>query len=71
MDLERRFVEIRAGQAKTASRRLVPITDNLAAWLEPLPRKGRVIASGDLIKEATAVARALKIEWPRNVLRHS
>jgi hypothetical protein len=30
-----------------------------------------VIASGEFIKEATALARALKIEWPRNVLRHS
>ena len=49
----------------------MPITDNLAAWLEPLPRRGRVIASGEFIKEATALARALKIEWPHNVLRHS
>ena len=44
VDLERGLIEVRAGQAKTASRRLVPITDNLAAWLEPLPRKGKVIA---------------------------
>jgi integrase len=71
VDLERRHIEIRAGQAKTASRRLVPVTDNLAAWLEPLERKGRVIQSGEFIKEATALARALGIEWPRNVLRHS
>jgi integrase len=71
VDLDRRLIEIRAGQAKTASRRLVPITDNLAAWLQPLPRRGRVIMSGELIKEATGLARALKIEWPRNVLRHS
>jgi hypothetical protein len=71
VDLERRHIEIRADQAKTASRRLVPVTDNLAAWLEPLERKGRVIKSGEFIKEATALARALGIEWPRNVLRHS
>jgi integrase len=71
VDLDRRFIEIRAGQAKTASRRLVPITDNLAAWLEPLPRQGRVIKSSEYIKEATALARAVGIEWPRNVLRHS
>lgn len=58
MDLERRLIEIRADQAKTASRRLVPITDNLAAWLQRLPRKGRVIASSEFIKEATALARA-------------
>ena len=43
VDLERRIIEIRAGQAKTASRRIVPITDNLAAWLEPLDRKGKVV----------------------------
>jgi len=71
VNLERSLIEIRAGQAKTASRRLVPITENLAAWLQPLSRKGRVIASGEFIKEATALARALGIEWPRNVLRHS
>jgi integrase len=71
VDLDRRLIEIRAGQAKTASRRLVPITDNLAAWLEPLPRQGRVIKSSEYIKEATALARAVGIEWPRNVLRHS
>ena len=42
VDLERRHIEMRAGQAKTASRRLVPITDNLATSLEPLPRNGRM-----------------------------
>ena len=71
IDLDRRIIEIRAGQAKTASRRVIPVTDNLAAWLAPLPRRGRVLASGEFIKEATSLARALGIEWPRNVLRHS
>ena len=50
---------------------MIPVTDNLAAWLAPLSRRGRVLASGEFIKEATALARALGIEWPRNVLRHS
>jgi len=31
VDLERKFIEVRAGQAKTASRRIIPISDNLAA----------------------------------------
>ena len=31
VDLNRRIIEIRAGQAKTDSQRVVPITDNLAA----------------------------------------
>jgi hypothetical protein len=69
--LERRIIEIRAGQAKTASRRVVPITGNLAAWLEPIKRTGKVVSSKNLHVDVPALARALKIEWPRNVLRHS
>ena len=71
MNLERRIIEIRAGQAKTASRRVVPITGNLAAWLEPIKRTGKVVSSKNLHVDVPALARALKIEWPRNVLRHS
>ena len=70
-DLERGIIELRAGQAKTASRRIIPITDNLRAWIEPLPRKGKVVRTTLLHRETTALARALKMEWPRNVLRHS
>jgi integrase len=71
VDLERRHIEVRAGQAKTSSRRLIPISDNLIEWLTPLPRTGRVIASCQFNKEVSALARALKIGWPHNVLRHS
>ena len=71
IDLERGIIELRADQAKTASRRLVPITDNLRAWIEPLTRKGKVVRHTLLHREVTALARALKMEWPRNVLRHS
>ena len=71
VDLERRHIEVRAGQAKTASRRLIPVSDNLIAWLTPLPRTGRVIAASQYHKEVSALARALKIGWPHNVLRHS
>ncbi len=71
IDLERRIIEIRAGQAKTASRRVVPITDNLAAWLTPLERKGKIVRTKELQTHVPALARALKIDWPRNVLRHS
>jgi hypothetical protein len=71
VDLERKMIEVRAGQAKTASRRVVPITGNLAAWLEPIKRTGKVVSSKNLHVDVPALARALKIEWPRNVLRHS
>jgi integrase len=71
VDLDRRIIEVRAGQAKTASRRVIPITDNLAAWLTPLERKGKIVRTKELQTHVPALARALKIEWPRNVLRHS
>lgn len=35
IDLEGRHITVGADKAKTASRRVVPITDNLAAWLKP------------------------------------
>jgi hypothetical protein len=70
-DLERGLIELRAGQAKTASRRIIPITSNLRTWIEPLPRKGKVVRTPALHREVTGLARALKMEWPRNVLRHS
>ena len=71
VNLDRRIIEVRAGQAKTASRRVIPITDNLAAWLAPLPRIGKVLHLSDLQRESAALAKAVGIEWPRNVLRHS
>ena len=41
-DLERRvgYIEITAKQAKTAARRLIPISKNLADWLRVAPRNG-------------------------------
>ena len=71
IDLERGHIELRADQAKTASRRLIPITDNLRAWIEPLPKKGKLVCHAGMHREVTSLARALKMEWPRNVLRHS
>lgn len=71
VDLERGMIEVRAGQAKTASRRIIPISDNLRQWLEPLPRQGTVAADPDLYRQVTALAKKLDIKWPRNVLRHS
>jgi integrase len=71
VDLEWKFIEIRAGQAKAASRRVIPISDNLAAWLTPLERKGKIVRTKELQTHAPALARALKMEWPCNVLRDS
>ena len=42
LDIERRpgFVEVAAHKSKTASRRIVPISDNLAKWLAVAPPQG-------------------------------
>ena len=71
VDLDRGFIELRAAQAKTASRRLIPISPNLRAWLEPLERNGKVVRTILLYREVTTLVRALGLEWPRNVLRDS
>jgi integrase len=43
IDLVGRHLVVRAGNAKTASRRIVPMTDNLAAWLKDYAeRTGKV-----------------------------
>jgi integrase len=71
VDLGRRIIELRAGQAKTASRRIVPISDNLAAWLYPLERQGLVVPEKVVFVKITKLAKSLGLEWPHNALRHS
>jgi integrase len=71
VDLGRKIIELRAGQAKTASRRIVPITDNLARWLEKVERNGPVVPDDGLFTKARCLARSLGIVWPHNALRHS
>lgn len=69
VDLSRRIITLRANQAKTASRRIVPISDNLAAWLVRLPRIGDVV--GFAFPDPGALAKKLGMEWPSNGMRHS
>ena len=71
VDLDRGYIEVRATQAKTGSRRIIPVTDNLRAWLAPLPRIEKADFSLSRQREVHALARSLGLEWPRNVLRHS
>jgi integrase len=44
INLQERFIEVKAAKAKTASRRLAPIPDNLAAWLTPHFQKAGPVA---------------------------
>ena len=75
-----RWIVVEAGKAKTAARRLVPISDNLAAWLsryvktfgpvnpceEALTDVGNAL--GNRLERAAARA---KVPWKRNGFRHS
>ena len=74
--LKERVIVIGAQTAKTASRRVVPIQDNLAAWLEPVAKKeGRVspaptegALTNRFVRDAGLAA---GMNWVRNGLRHS
>ena len=73
--LGERVIVIGAAKAKTASRRVVPITDNLATWLAPVIQREGSLADGldDRIvtQRWTRLARQLGIPWRHNGLRHS
>ena len=81
--LDDSFIEVKASKAKTASRRLVPIQDNLKQWLMPLRKAGGAICdyanmSKQLMWLAEAVDQKLKQQdatagfvWKHNALRHS
>jgi len=65
---------VKATKAKTAQRRLVSITENLAQWLEPHRKcAGPVRPSSSTYRRRFATAlKAGNIErWPHNALRHS
>ena len=71
---DRGHIEIAGRKAKTASRRLVPLTDNLKAWLEPWRDETGEIVSFDDVSGAlcdVAMKAAIPGGWRRNAMRHS
>lgn len=83
VNLERRFVEVKALNAKTASRRLVPLCDAAVAWLAPSRKsQGRLAyyaeenkfcssLLSDVNKARKAAGNKVPFKWKRNGLRHS
>ena len=81
--LEDGFIEVKAGKAKTASRRLVPIHDNMRSWLLPHQKPhGPVCPYVNMSKQLLRLAECTnevwqgeaapgKFEWKHNALRHS
>ncbi|MFZ0828831.1 MAG: site-specific integrase [Verrucomicrobiia bacterium] len=68
-----KFVEVKAGKAKTASRRTVPISENCAAWLECYAKtSGPVINLSRADKQLFLyLAEKSGVPWKHNGLRHS
>jgi integrase len=74
VDLERRFIEVKATKSKTAQRRLATISDNLRAWLAPFHQiAGRLHPPAITYRRkfSTALKTARIKDWPHNALRHS
>jgi integrase len=75
-DVERRvgFIEVAAHKAKTATRRIVPISDNLSRWLAIAPRNAEPVwphTKGRFFRAMRRAADDAKIKWKHNALRHS
>jgi integrase len=68
------YIEIAADKAKTATRRLVPISLNLSRWLALAPRNGNQIwphSKAWFFEAMRNAAAGAKIKWKQNALRHS
>jgi len=72
IDLAGGHIEVKSAKSKTGSRRLIPISKNLAAWIQPLARLNGPVAPLALRDRLDAAkARAGFEKWPANAMRHS
>jgi integrase len=81
IDFAHGIITVSAAKAKTAARRIVPMSDNLKAWLAPYAKASGSVAKVDHLEDQSAwsrlaerqaeVAKAAKVEWKHNALRHS
>ncbi len=72
VDFEGGHIEVTASKAKTARRRLIPISGNLAKWLKPYEKSTGAVVPAGLRKRFNAVReRAGMADWPQNAMRHS
>ena len=70
--LTEKFVEVPAQIAKTKSRRVVPMSENLRRWLLPYQEKsGRVFPYANLALQFGKLAKSTGVAWKKNALRHS
>jgi integrase len=71
INLEDRTIYIRKSVAKTGNDRIVPISENLAAWLKPYVRKSGPVCTVQPSNAITAIKRAVGIPAGKNESRNS
>jgi len=73
IDVDGGFIEVKAAKAKTASRRLVTIQENLRAWIAPYRLCTGSVCPPNLQKRINddRDQASLRLNWPQNALRHS
>jgi integrase len=80
VDLVGRHIVVGASRSKTASRRVIPMSENLAVWLAPYARRHGLIWGGthdEFYEAQQETAAATKtdtkpaLRWKQNALRHS
>jgi integrase len=71
--LDRNLIDLPASKSKNHRRKLLEVSENLAAWLKPYVRtEGKVVPSKGLQEAMERAAEKAGIEkWPHNGLRHS
>ena len=66
------FIHVGPKISKTRTRRLVPILENLRAWLQPIAKPSGPVVERELrYRHEAARERAGIKEWPKNCMRHS
>jgi integrase len=72
IDLDSGHIEVAAAKSKTSRRRLVPISDSLAAWLRPIARLRGAVTPERLRMRFDAVKAGARLQkWPPHAMRHS
>ena len=74
IDLAGGFIHVGKAKSKTRSRRLIPVSSNLAQWLAPYAKRTGLVWKGDenhLGDARTETAEKAKTPWKHNALRHS
>lgn len=69
--LKENHFEVAAHQAKTASRRLIPMSPNFKKWIRKIKKRTGKVLKGRARFHLKPIAKEILGDWPTNCLRHS